>query len=65
MFPSVWVPSDMPESAAAVAEMCALAAGHPTHLTPERKKAFDDTVAAYDRLRQRQSGRQLGQGRSM
>ena len=59
------VPHAMPESAAAVDEMRALAAGHPAHLTPERKKAFEDAAAAYDRLRQRQSGRQLGQGRSM
>ena len=58
------VPHAMPESSEVVEEMRALAADHPAHLTPERTKAFEDTVAAYDRLR-RQSQQELTRGRGM
>ena len=59
------VPHAMPESAEVVEKMRALAADHPAHLTPERKKAFEDAAAAYDRLRRRQSQQELTQGRGM
>ena len=56
------VPYALPESVAAVAEMRALAAGHPRHLTPERKKAFEDIAAAYDRRWQSQQELTRGRG---
>ena len=61
------VPHAMPESAETVGEMRTLAAGHPAHLTPERKKAFEDIAAAYDRHveQQRQSQQELTRGRGM
>ena len=52
----------LPESAETVDEMRALAAEHPRHLTPERKKAFEDIAAAYDRRRQSQQELTRGRG---
>ena len=51
----------LPGSAETVRAMRALAARYPRHLTPERKKAFEDIAAAHDR----HVGRQLSQGRGM
>ena len=51
----------LPDSAQTIEAMRALAARHPRHLTPERQKAFENIVAAWDSHVESQ----LSQGRGM